>query len=74
VLFNAADLNGDGSLQYEECALLFRHISELKYSKDKYKLLFKQNSDLIVIDGDESQRAISFDSFAKLALSNKIFT
>ena len=76
ILFNAADLNGDGYLQYNEAKLLFDHLSEEGMTEERFKVLFNATSDLYAIDNEHhnTERAISFDKFVSMVLSNNIFT
>lgn len=76
ILFNAADLNGDGYLQYDECKLLFDHLSKEDFTEERFKVLFNSSSDLYAIDNElaSTERAISFDKFVSLVLSYDIFT
>ena len=53
MIFNAADLNFDGSLQYLEAEILVRHISERAFDREWFKQIFKTNSDLVSTE-DES--------------------
>jgi hypothetical protein len=68
VLFNAADLNGDGYLQMTEGKLLVRHLS--MFPIDQFKPLFSASSDLTAVDGSTNTAVISFDRFAMLSLRN----
>jgi Ca2+-binding EF-hand superfamily protein len=73
LLFNAGDLNGDGHLQYDEVALLARHLSSIPM--EKVHALFTRYCDLAEHENaEDTQKAISFRKFEDLCISGEIFT
>jgi hypothetical protein len=72
-LFEAADLNNDKFLQFEEFDLLFRSIEPKKYSEDLSKNYFQSYSDLIAEVNGENFPAISYDKFSIFSLEKDVF-
>lgn len=72
-LFDAADLNKDTFLQFDEFDLLFRCIEPDRYKEDQSKLFFESYSDLTVEKNGESFPAISYEGFTIFALEKDYF-
>lgn len=72
-LFNAADLNGDGYLQFEEFDLVYRNIEFANYNYVSSKTFFETYSDLIADEGDRNSIAISYYRFSILSLEKSLF-
>ncbi|CAG9330798.1 unnamed protein product [Blepharisma stoltei] len=73
-IYEAADFNGDGFLEYTEFQLLVRHISATNMT-DKHSLdLFNRFSELFTGEQEEEVKALSFDNFSHLTLAHQVFT
>ena len=72
-LFDAADLNGDKFLQFDEFDLLFRSIEAKRYKRQLSQMCFDSYSDLIAEKEDNNYPAISYDRFATFALEKDYF-
>lgn len=72
-LFDAADLNGDKFLQFEEFDLLFRNIESEKYAYELSINCFQSYSDLIAEMNGQSYPAISYERFTIFALEKDYF-
>jgi hypothetical protein len=55
---------------------LARHLTIDEFNENRFKILFNTSSDLYAIDNEmnRTERAISFEKFAKLVLGYNIFT
>lgn len=73
-LFEAADLNDDKFLQFEEFDLLFKSIEPKKYSIEVSRGYFKSYSDLIAEVNGENFPAISYERFSICALEKGLFS
>lgn len=73
-LFEAADLNDDKFLQFEEFDLLFKSIEPKKYTNELSKLYFQSYSDLIAEVNGENFPAISYERFSICALEKGLFS
>ena len=72
-LFDAADLNGDKCLQFEEFDLLFRSIEGKRYNKQLSQMCFDSYSDLVAKKDNDDYSAMSYDRFATFALEKDYF-
>ncbi|CAG9310362.1 unnamed protein product [Blepharisma stoltei] len=72
-LFNAADLNGDGYLQFAEFDLVYRNIEYRNYDLASSKEYFESYSDLIAEEGGKNASAISYYRFSILSLEKSLF-
>jgi len=73
-LFEAADLNDDKFLQFDEFDLLFKSIEPKKYSIETSRSYFKSYSDLIAEVNGENFPAISYERFSICALEKGLFS
>lgn len=73
-LFEAADLNDDKFLQFEEFDLLFRSIERKIYTEEMSKNYFQSYSDLIAEVNGENYPAISYDKFSIFSLEKDVFS
>mmetsp|Transcript_21009 Transcript_21009/g.20862 ORF Transcript_21009/g.20862 Transcript_21009/m.20862 type:complete len:390 (+) Transcript_21009:824-1993(+) len=73
-IYEAADFNGDGFLEYTEFQLLIRHISASNMT-DNFSLdLFNKFSELFTGEQEEEVKALSFENFSHLTLAHQVFT
>lgn len=73
-IYEAADLNGDGFLEYTEFQMLVRHISEFKISNEYSLDLFSKFAENFTDEQEEEVKALSFENFSHLTLTYQVFT
>ncbi|CAG9316946.1 unnamed protein product [Blepharisma stoltei] len=74
IIYEAADLNEDGYLQYQEFDLLLKHISARPYSVSLARQLFDAYAETFLSEEEEEVRAISFENLAELNTKLRIFS
>ncbi|CAG9316140.1 unnamed protein product [Blepharisma stoltei] len=73
-IYDAADFNGDGFLEFVEFSLLVKHIAATKIT-EKYALeLFDKFAEVFTGEHDEEVKALSFENFSHLTFLHQIFT
>lgn len=72
-LFDAADLNGDNFLQFDEFDMLFRSVEHERYNPWLSLKYFESYSDLIAEMNGENYPAISYEKFRIFALEKDYF-
>ena len=73
-IYDAADLNHDGSLEYSEFRLLVHYLSARNITEVVEKRLFDEYADLSTEGAEDHFNAISFSNFAELAFSQQLFS
>lgn len=73
-IYEAADLNEDGFLNYQEFELLCRHISTAKLSDSYSRDLFNEFAQTFVTENNESSQALTFDKFSQMTQTYHIFS
>lgn len=74
IIYEAADLNQDGYLQYREFELLLRFLSEKPFHSSTCTELFTQYAENFMAEDDQQVKAISFMNLCQLDLQNSIFS
>lgn len=72
-IYEAADLNDDGYLQFKEFELLLRFLTEFPYSQVMAIELFSEYSENFLSEEEEEVKAISFENLCQLNKHHKIF-
>jgi hypothetical protein len=72
-IYEAADLNDDGYLQFKEFELLLRYLTEIPYSQLTAIELFSEYSENFLSEEEEEVKAISFDNLCQMNKHHKIF-
>lgn len=73
-IYEAADLNNDGYLQFKEFELLIRFLSVYGYNKTTAFELFEEYSETFLSEEDDEVKAISFENLCVLNKLNKLFS
>jgi hypothetical protein len=73
LIYDAADLNNDGYLQYREFDLLVKFLSDKKFSQSSCQELFNTYAENFMAEDDEQVKAISFLNLCELDKQDKIF-
>ena len=71
-IYEAADLNNDGHLQYKEFELLLRFLSRFKFNKPKTLKFFEEFSENFLSEKNQL-KAISFENFCQMNKIHKLF-
>jgi len=74
LIYNAADLNNDGYLQYREFELLVKFLSEKKFTQSSCLELFNNYAENFMAEDDEQVKAISFMNLCELDKEENLFT
>jgi len=73
-IYEAADLNDDGFLNFQEFELLVRHISNAKLSESYYRELFNEFAQNFTGEDNEIIQALTVESFTQLTQTYQIFS
>lgn len=73
-IYEAADLNDDGYLQYKEFELLLRFVSQVAYSSKLSLQLFEEFAENFLSEEDDEVKAISFENLCQMNKNYKVFT
>ncbi|KRX02725.1 hypothetical protein PPERSA_01842 [Pseudocohnilembus persalinus] len=68
--FQAADLDGNGTISLSEFLTLYRHIESNKFNFDEVLDLFERQADVVT----EGEKNLSFDKFTSLCVEKRIFS
>lgn len=74
LIYDAADLNNDGYLQYREFALLTKFLSPKEFSESSCQELFNTYAENFMSEDDEQVKAISFLNLCELDKQEKLFS
>jgi hypothetical protein len=74
LIYDAADLNNDGYLQYREFELLVKFLSEKKFTQSSCFDLFSNYAENFMAEDDEQVKAISFINLCELDKENNLFS
>ena len=72
-IYEAADLNDDGYLQFKEFELLLRYMTEIPFTQLTAIELFTEYAENFLSEEEEEVKAISFENLCQLNKHHKIF-
>lgn len=73
-IYEAADLNEDGYLEFKEFELLLRHVSTIRYSPNIAQQLFDAFCESFSAEEEITVKAISFENLCELNTKHQVFT